>query len=255
MAGPGKTGPPSRGHGEVEQMLLEAQVLNLHDRNYTQREIAAVVGMDHSSIHYMLKRINNRTLADFDRVTTRGLKLRQIHRIQQSLAPFVINERGVQDFMPDPKMTLALLRAIKAERELMGADAPTRIELSATGEDGEGEEIGMDEAAAVTRFMELADQMAKSGYGSGRIIDAEVVEDDDEVKVIPTPENRVTGPGSNAPQLELRPGPSAVQDDDYPPGDDPPDPNDGVDDDPIGVWRDGKFYPTPDSDDGDVVHD
>lgn len=252
MTAPGEPGRPKKGHETVEQMMMEAQILNLFDRNYTHREIASVVGLHHTTVGETIRRINRRTLADFDRTTARALKLRQLHRIQESIMPFVVDPHGRTDFMPDPKLTAQLLRAIKAERELMGADAPTRVEIS-VGEDGEGEQVGAEEAANVQRFMELADRIMTSGYGSGRIIDADVVEDDDEDDAGDRgPLDRVRGPGSDAPQLEAGPPVDGAVDATATVEMDESD--DGLDDDPIGVWRDGIFYPAesesgPDNDD------
>src|ERR1017187_3464641 len=104
MAGPGsKGGRPARGHEQVEQMNLEAVVLNLRDRNLTYREIAKETGLHFTTVGEMLRRINNRTLADCDRRDVRAQKLRQYARIEQQLWPLVVNESGQEGFVPDLK--------------------------------------------------------------------------------------------------------------------------------------------------------
>ena len=126
MAGPGsKGGRPAQGHEQVEQMHLEATVLNLRDKNFTYRAIARKTGLHFTTVGEMLRRINNRTLADCDRRDVRAQKLRQYARIEQQLWPLVVNEGGHEGFVPDLKALAELRHVMKAVRELMGADAPT----------------------------------------------------------------------------------------------------------------------------------
>jgi hypothetical protein len=103
----------------------------------------------------------------------------------------VVNESGQEGFVPDLKALAELRLIMKAERELMGADAPTRIELGGTVEnEGGGEEIASD----ALRFMELADMVARHGYGSGRYVDADEVGEGDHQDELEGG-IRVSGPG------------------------------------------------------------
>jgi hypothetical protein len=164
MAGPGsKGGRPRRGHEQMDQWLLEAKVLNLYDRNYKLREIGAEVGLHFTTVREMLQRINRRGLAEFDREAVRAAKMRQYLRIENQLTPLVINERGEEDFRPDLVATNHLLKVIRAECQLMGADAPNHVEIRMDQERGDAGEVV---ANSVARFVDLADQLARSGYDS-----------------------------------------------------------------------------------------
>jgi hypothetical protein len=237
MAGAaGKPGPPKRGHETVEQMFLEAQVLNLYDRNFTLREIADEVGMAPSSVGVMLKRINNRTLADFDRVTARALTLRKYLRVEQELWPFVVNTEGNPTFRPDEKMVDRWLKLQKGVRELMGADAPTRIEVTPPehGVEHDGDKLARD----LARYMELADKIAAGGIGSGRVVDAEVVEDEtsEDDEAFSDANTRVRSSGSEAPKMDMTTTADAVNDRVDRSDDD-------LDDGRVGERRDRKLYP------------
>lgn len=207
MAGPGVPGPPSRldNRETVELRAIEADVLAMYDSNMTLREIASATGYAPSSIGVMLKRINARTLRDNDRFAVRAAKIRQLHKIQDALIPHVLGD-GRPDFFPSDKLANVLLRAIKAEVDLVGSNAPTRIEFGWDEDDENGDGSvttvpGQSEADLLNRWMELADKLAgPKGYGSGRVIDAQVVDDDEEAdQGLVDPTKRVTGPGSEPP--------------------------------------------------------
>jgi hypothetical protein len=255
-----KPGPPSRGHEEVEELVLQGQILNLRDRNYTHQEIADSLGLARSTVTRMLKRINERTLAEFDRQSIRALTLRKYLKIEAEILPFVMNVNGLPDFMPNDKMLDKWLKVQLSIRQLMGADAPTRVEISVPDPDATEDSVARKLAEDLGRFQDLADQMIRRQMGSGRVIDAEVVEEDaDEVaaqEALNDPTKRVRGPGSDAPQYEITAAEvgqvapdettmaayARIEDLDGPDMTD-----DGLDDDPIGVWKDGKFYATDNS--------
>jgi hypothetical protein len=251
MAGPGKPGPPSRKDDErLEQAIREREVVFLREAGYTYDEIAERTGYAHRrSIQNIMMRWGHQTLTENDVLTQRSLKFMMLERLAHKIEPHVSIDPSLP---PDPKMVDALLKVIKAQRDLMGLDVPSKIEFNIAPESGE---VGDDVAADYQRFAELADLIGGTGYGSGRVIDATEVEDDEDENAEHDSVGRVTsGIGTDAlgrPELEVGSDdevedigfmPSTDQeafaDDEFMPnmsasGDD--------DDEAIGQWIDGRF--------------
>lgn len=246
MAGPGKPGPPARGAEQVEAFINQQEVVTLRRKGYTNQDIADATGYSVRGIEEIMHRWRQSVLASNDPTMDRALKSKMYDDIVHALSPFAIPMAGQ---MPDEKMLKVLLTTLRDQRALLGSDAPTKVEFTNPLTDKAGEA----EADDVQRFMELADQLQTSGYGSGRILDAEEVEQEDEDAERDSVGRVTSGVGTQA--LGVVPALVARTDDvvDASDGDETavvdvadvftPDMtiDDETDDDAIGYWEDGKW--------------
>lgn len=172
--------------------------MQLRAANYTYDEIAELTGLaSWRSVQNYIQRFAAKTLQEFNPIVARAQEALILQRLEDRLQPWAIPDDPLVP--PDPKMVDAFLKASKAKRVLLGLDAPTKVEFSAP----ELIEAGDAEAEDVQRFIELADTLQKSGYGSGIIIDVEEVAEEDLDGEKDSVGRPVPTVGNVAPQLEL----------------------------------------------------
>jgi len=135
MAGPGKPGPPARGHEQVEYHHIEVKVIELLDQGFTKAQIAREIGYRNRSQGYrMIDRIMKRDLITAGRDRLRLLHFERLEGMYASLEPEVVKDDGTP---VDAKMVAAAIKILEREARMTGIDGPAAKQDDEYGEWGE----------------------------------------------------------------------------------------------------------------------
>jgi hypothetical protein len=138
MAGPGKPGPPARGHEEIEYNRLQVKVIELFDQGLTKRQIAEAVGYkDRGQAYRLIDRVMRENLVEAGTERLRLVHFTRCEEMWRVIEPYVTGEDGLS---LDGGKVMAAIRILERQARLMGIDGPTQDgEDSGDGEDWDDE--------------------------------------------------------------------------------------------------------------------
>lgn len=172
MAGPGKPGPPARGHEQVEYHRIKIRVLELFDQGLSKAEIARQIGYrNRTQACRMVDRIMKEEMVGAGRDRLRVIHFGRLEAMWASVEAEVIKEDGSP---VDERKVAAALRILEREARLTGIDRPAAV--------GQDEDAPVASAPSdthptvhwVRNLMQTQAEILVSGIGSGTRVEDQI---------------------------------------------------------------------------------
>jgi hypothetical protein len=173
---------------ETHSLMVDMEIVRLKKLAFSEKNIAVALDLDYTTINRRWNRIRREMVQnESSGLDTKVVTLEWLKESAVSLLPHVVNQNNDPDWVPRADRVNAFVNVCKRMAELTGADAPTKVDINSALGDDETETAADRLADDLNRFMDMADQIARAGLGSGReietdehgreIVEAEVVDD------------------------------------------------------------------------------
>ncbi len=165
---------------EVVPEQVEEEVVRAILKGHRPADIAAGTGMLPRTVLAIYARAQKRAISLAGKMEARNAQLVEIDAVKERVLRIVLAEpelKEVEGGRPklvyprlDPKLIDALHKLWTRRAILTGADQPAKLQVQA--DDGSHQEAE-DAVDRVGDYVKLAEAIMKTGFGSGRVVDAE----------------------------------------------------------------------------------
>ena len=172
LAGPGKPGPPAKGHEQVEYHRTKIRVLELYDQGLSKAEIARQIGYrNRTQACRMVDRIMQEELVGAGRDRLRRIHFGRLEGMWASVEAEVIKDDGSP---VDERKLTAALKILEREARLTGIDGPAAVEQDEDDQVGTSDSDTHPTVVWVRDLMQIQAEIMVSGIGNGTPVQEQI---------------------------------------------------------------------------------